>query len=157
MDTEQLKEQVGWGLSDRSRKYYLALNPTDWKLKNKELDLESQYADIDYWLYENKAAFFKQYKKRVLWLIGNPKFPKRGTQSFKILVLLILQGNVSNGEMINHRILRYGARITDLRNMGWEIESSRLEKQKGTFVYSLGLEQSLALKRLMSEIHVEDI
>ena len=151
MDTEQLKEQVGWGLSDSSRKYYLALNPTYWKLKNKELDLESQYANIDYWLYENKAPFFKQYRKRLI-----PKLPKRGTQSFKILVLLILQGNVSNGEMINHRILRYGARITDLRNMGWEIQSVRLEEQKGTFVYSISIQQSLALKRLMSEIHVED-
>ena len=151
MDTEQLKEKVGWVLNDRSRKHYLALNPTDWKLKNKELELESQYADIDYWLYENKAPFFKQYRKRLI-----PKLPKRGTQSFKILVLLILQGNVSNGEMINHRILRYGARITDLRNMGWEIQSVRLEKQKGTFVYSISIQQSLALKRLMSEIHVED-
>ena len=151
MNTEQLKEQVGWGLSDSSRKHYLALNPKEWKLRNKELDIESQYADIDYWLYENKAPFFKQYRKSLI-----PKLPKRATQSFKILVLLILQENVSNGQMIQQRILRYGARITDLRNMGWDIVANRKAQGKGTFLYSLSSEQSHAVERLMNEIFIGD-
>ena len=151
MNANNILTEVRFALNDTNRKYYQALNLNEHKLKNKDLDIMEQCAEIDFWLYENKSPLFREFKKNTI-----PKLPKRGTQSFKILVLLILQENVSNGQMIQQRILRYGARITDLRNMGWDIVANRKAQGKGTFLYSLSSEQSHAVERLISEIHVEN-
>ena len=73
------------------------------------------------------------------------KFPKKDSQNGRILGKIFHENQcgrmATNGQFMAMYIGRYGARITDLRGMGWKITSSKISQ--GKFGYSLDKKQRI--------------
>ena len=76
---------------------------------------------------------------------SSPKFPSKNSQNGRILGKIFYENQcgrmATNGQFMAMYIGRYGARITDLRGMGWKITSSKISQ--GKFGYSLDKEQRM--------------
>lgn len=78
-------------------------------------------------------------------LKGRLKFPSKKSQNGRILGKIFHENQcermATNGQFMSMYIGRYGARITDLRDMGWKIQSSKISQ--GKFGYTLDKNQRL--------------
>ena len=74
-----------------------------------------------------------------------PRFPSKKSQNGRILGKIFHENKcgrmATNGQFMSMYIGRYGARITDLRDMGWDISSNKISQ--GKFGYSLDKEQRM--------------
>lgn len=57
------------------------------------------------------------------------------TQAQKILEILQLKGTVTNAELNDRVCFRYGARIHELRRLGYVIRTTRIKQGLWTFTY----------------------
>lgn len=76
---------------------------------------------------------------------GCLKFPSKNSQNGRILGKIFHENQcgrmATNGQFMSMYIGRYGARITDLRDMGWKIQSSKVSQ--GKFGYTLDKNQRM--------------
>ena len=74
-----------------------------------------------------------------------PKYPSKKSQNGRILGRIFHENRcgrmATNGQFMSMYIGRYGARITDLRGMGWKISSQKISQ--GKFGYSIDKEQRI--------------
>jgi len=74
-----------------------------------------------------------------------PTFPSKNSQNGRILGKIFQENQcgrmATNGQFMAMYIGRYGARISDLRNMGWDIESSKVSQ--GKFGYTIDKSQRM--------------
>tara|TARA_R110002020_G_scaffold105787_1_gene246494 strand:- start:416 stop:769 length:354 start_codon:yes stop_codon:yes gene_type:complete len=73
------------------------------------------------------------------------KFPRKKSQNGRMLGKIFHENRcgrmATNGQFMSMYIGRYGARITDLRGMGWKISSQKISQ--GKFGYSIDKEQRI--------------
>ena len=78
-------------------------------------------------------------------LENTPRFPSKKSQNGRILGRIFHENRcgrmATNGQFMSMYIGRYGARITDLRGMGWKIKSSKVSQ--GKFGYTIDKNQRM--------------